>query len=97
MPSSPLTATSSPLSEPPDESENKDANKSARPRRSGRMGSTDQVASEFMWACITRAIVTKSLLAKKPVSLSQPVVPPPVFYDKRENMKGTSEVSEGLH
>ncbi len=42
VPSSPLTATSSPLSEPPEESDTKDANKStSRPRRSVRTGSAE--------------------------------------------------------
>ncbi|KXN89442.1 Lysine-specific demethylase 5A [Leucoagaricus sp. SymC.cos] len=73
MPSSPLTATSSPLSEPPDESEARDASKpSMKPRRSTRASLPDNNA-------------------KRPGSLSQPIVPPPVFYDKRENAKGTSE------
>jgi hypothetical protein len=42
-PSSPLTATSSLLSEPPDESDHKEGSRSAsaRPRRSARMGSQD--------------------------------------------------------
>lgn len=76
MPSSPLTATSSPLSEPPDESENRDMNKSAtKPRRSNRTSLPDNPG------------------IKKPLALSQPIVPPPVFYDKREVARGTSEQS----
>jgi histone demethylase JARID1 len=47
-PSSPLTATSSPLSEPPDESESKDMSErrseSAKPRRSPRTGSQEQTS-----------------------------------------------------
>ncbi|KAF8165656.1 jumonji superfamily protein [Crassisporium funariophilum] len=78
-PASPLTTTSSPLSEPPDESDPKDPNgksSGSRPRRSTRMGSQEQSP-------------------KKPVSsaaLPSPV-PPPVFYDKQEDSKiGTPEV-----
>ncbi|KAH6914792.1 PLU-1-like protein-domain-containing protein [Coprinopsis sp. MPI-PUGE-AT-0042] len=41
-PGSPLTTTSSPLSEPPDESESKDKTGSSRPRRSTRMSSIEQ-------------------------------------------------------
>ncbi|KAJ6616266.1 PLU-1-like protein-domain-containing protein [Mycena sp. CBHHK59/15] len=41
-PDSPLTSTSSPLSEPPEESEQKANGKPGRPRRSTRMGSHDQ-------------------------------------------------------
>jgi len=43
-PASPLTATSSPLSEPPDESESKDPNGklASRLRRSTRTGSQEQ-------------------------------------------------------
>jgi hypothetical protein len=42
-PDSPLTSTSSPLSEPPEDGENKaNGTKAARPRRSTRMGSHDQ-------------------------------------------------------
>ncbi|KAF5388435.1 hypothetical protein D9615_000674 [Tricholomella constricta] len=79
-PSSPLTATSSPLSEPPDESESRDADGSnrsgSRPRRSTRMGSQEQASS-----------------SKNPVSLGTPVVPPPIFYDKpKVDTKGTPEV-----
>ncbi|KAG5639694.1 hypothetical protein H0H81_005877 [Sphagnurus paluster] len=77
-PSSPLTATSSPLSEPPDESESRDADGSqsadAKPRRSTRTGSQEQASS-----------------SKKPISSITPVVPPPVFYDKVDS-KGTTEV-----
>ena len=40
-PGSPLTTTSSPLSEPPDESECKDIGSGSRPRRSTRMGFQD--------------------------------------------------------
>ena len=42
-PSSPLSSSSSPLSEPPDESE-------ARPRRSARQTSTDQMLRESLHA-----------------------------------------------
>ncbi|KAG5648789.1 hypothetical protein DXG03_000138 [Asterophora parasitica] len=77
-PSSPLTATSSPLSEPPDEGESRDADgnrsESSRPRRSTRMGS-------------------EASSSKKPASLGAPVVPPAVFYDKpKEDTIGTPEV-----
>ena len=41
-PSSPLTATSSPLSEPPDESDPKDRSSNSKPRRSARTGSQEQ-------------------------------------------------------
>lgn len=41
-PSSPLTATSSPLSEPPDESDLQDRSSSSKPRRSTRTGSQEQ-------------------------------------------------------
>ena len=41
-PGSPLTTTSSPLSEPPDESESKDKVTASRPRRSARMSSIEQ-------------------------------------------------------
>lgn len=44
-PASPLTSTSSPLSEPPDEGDHKDTNAKAsgsRPRRSTRMGSQER-------------------------------------------------------
>ncbi|KAG6841826.1 hypothetical protein C0991_006233 [Blastosporella zonata] len=76
-PSSPLTDTSSTLSEAPDEKETRDADgKSSRPRRSTRMGSLEQLSP------------------KKPVSVSTPAVPPPIFYDKPkvDPAKGTPEV-----
>ncbi|GLB34119.1 putative BRIGHT, ARID (A/T-rich interaction domain) domain contatining protein [Lyophyllum shimeji] len=70
---------SRPLSEPPDESESRDADgkpASSRPRRSTRMGSQEQQASS----------------SKKPVSVSTPVIPPPIFYDKpKVDTKGTPE------
>lgn len=48
-PSSPLTATSSPLSEPPDESEAKERrSESSRPRRSPRTGSLEQTTRELL-------------------------------------------------
>ncbi|RDB19939.1 Lysine-specific demethylase lid [Hypsizygus marmoreus] len=80
-PSSPLTATSSPLSEPPDDGECKEGDgsrsSSSRPRRSTR--SEPQAAT-----------------SKKPTStgslLPSPMIPPPVFYDKpKEDTKGTPE------
>ncbi|TFK43830.1 jumonji superfamily protein [Crucibulum laeve] len=84
-PGSPLTATSSPLSEPPDESDSKDANgkpSSSRPRRSTRMGSEQSTPK-------------KSTINGL---LPSPVIPPPVFYDKqREDSKiGTPEVRTPL-
>ncbi|TFK25933.1 hypothetical protein FA15DRAFT_638410 [Coprinopsis marcescibilis] len=41
-PGSPLTTTSSPLSEPPEDSESRDKGGASRPRRSTRMGSMEQ-------------------------------------------------------
>ncbi|KAH9482356.1 Lysine-specific demethylase lid [Psilocybe cubensis] len=79
-PQSPLTATSSPLSEPPDDSECKDANGKTRLRRSTRTGSQEQS--------------TKAPRKNTPtVALPSPVTPP-VFYDKEKpDMKiGTPEV-----
>jgi len=96
MPSSPLTATSSPLSEPPDESENKDANKSvAKARRSTRATLTENTSGQLLLVFLWLKSSSFSL-AKKLLALSQPVVPPPVFYDKRGTAKGTSEVSNIL-
>ncbi|KAF8914272.1 jumonji superfamily protein [Gymnopilus junonius] len=80
-PASPLTTTSSPLSEPPDESESKDATgkPNSKSRRSARIGSQSQEQSP-----------------QKPVSsvADPPPIPPPVFYDKEKpDMKiGTPEV-----
>ncbi|KAG6845439.1 hypothetical protein H0H87_009347 [Tephrocybe sp. NHM501043] len=77
-PSSPLTDTSSPLSEAPDEKETRDAdgNRTSRPRRSMRMSSQEQASP------------------KKSISASTPVIPPPIFYDKvkTDANKGTPEV-----
>ncbi|KAF4619159.1 hypothetical protein D9613_004962 [Agrocybe pediades] len=80
-PVSPLTTTSSPLSEPPDEFEIfKDISGKAlgmKPRRSTRMGSHDNSPK------------------KNPVSSVTPSpIPPPIFYDKQKpDMKiGTPEV-----
>ncbi|KAK2465991.1 hypothetical protein APHAL10511_001632 [Amanita phalloides] len=79
-PSSPLTASSSPLSEPPDDNEAKEVNgvKTLKTRRSIRTMSQDQSTSDLQ------------------ANVSQPpatsVVPPPMFYDKPET-KGTSEQS----
>ncbi|KDR84060.1 hypothetical protein GALMADRAFT_219890 [Galerina marginata CBS 339.88] len=77
-PASPLTATSSPLSEPPDESESKDANgkPNSKLRRSTRMGSQEQAPKK----------PTSTVVNPSPV-------PPPVFYDKEKpDMKiGTPE------
>jgi len=48
VPSSPLTATSSPLSEPPDESENRDTNKSvSKTRRATRASLTENPSGDF--------------------------------------------------
>ncbi|KAF9478416.1 jumonji superfamily protein [Pholiota conissans] len=79
-PASPLTNTSSPLSEPPDESESKDVNgkpSSSKLRRSTRTGSQEQTPKKS-----TSAAVMPS------------PIPPPVFYDKEiPDMKiGTPEV-----
>lgn len=71
-PGSPLTATSSPLSEPPDESDFRDANGNKDPgrsRRNTRMGSQEQPL-------------------RKPISgalLPSPVIPSPIFYDKEQH------------
>ncbi|KAG6910147.1 hypothetical protein DXG01_012906 [Tephrocybe rancida] len=76
-PSSPLTDTSGPLSEAPEDRETRDAdgNRISRPRRSTRMSSIEQTSP------------------KKPISVSSPVVPPPIFYDKPkvDPTKGTPE------
>ena len=45
-PSSPLTTTSSPLSEPPDESDPKDRPSNSKPRRSTRTGSQEEQIRE---------------------------------------------------
>ncbi|KAJ7682384.1 jumonji superfamily protein [Mycena polygramma] len=75
-PGSPLTSTSSPLSEPPEDGEHK-ANgskpSSTRPRRSTRMGSHDQ-----------------NLKLPGPSNLLASPLPPPVFHDSKE-LKGTPE------
>ncbi|KAJ7741026.1 jumonji superfamily protein [Mycena metata] len=75
-PDSPLTSTSSPLSEPPEDGEHK-ANgtkpPSTRPRRSTRMGSHDQ-----------------SSKTPGPSTLAPSPLPPPVFHDTKE-LKGTPE------
>ncbi|KAJ7693917.1 jumonji superfamily protein [Mycena rosella] len=74
-PDSPLTSTSSPLSEPPEDGEHK-ANGSkpvSRPRRSTRMGSHDQ-----------------SSKTPGPSALLASPLPPPVFHDTME-VKGTPE------
>ncbi|KAG6913836.1 hypothetical protein DXG01_004021 [Tephrocybe rancida] len=77
-PSSPLTDTSGPLSEAPEDRETRDAdgNRISRPRRSTRMSSIEQTSP------------------KKPISVSFPVVPPPIFYDKPkvDPTKGTPEI-----
>lgn len=46
-PSSPLTATSSPLSEPPDESDLKDMKSETKPRRSTRQTSIERQGGEY--------------------------------------------------
>lgn len=46
-PSSPLTATSSPLSEPPDESDLKDMKSEMKPRRSNRQTSVERQGSVY--------------------------------------------------
>ncbi|KAJ7167585.1 jumonji superfamily protein [Mycena filopes] len=75
-PDSPLTSTSSPLSEPPEDGEHK-ANgskpPSTRPRRSTRMGSHDQNSK-----------------TPGPSALLASPLPPPVFHDTKE-LKGTPE------
>ncbi|KAG6868752.1 hypothetical protein C0993_011021 [Termitomyces sp. T159_Od127] len=76
LPSSPLTDTSSPLSDASEDKDSHDAdsNQSTRPRRSTRMSSVEQPSP------------------KKPIRIPTPVVPPPTFYDKpKVDTKGTSE------
>ncbi|PPR02653.1 hypothetical protein CVT24_002136 [Panaeolus cyanescens] len=82
-PASPLTTTSSPLSEPPDEGDQKDVNGKSygsRPRRSTRMSSQERSPRK----------------AGSNLVIPSPVVPPPVFYDKppqqQESKVGNPEV-----
>ncbi|KNZ76050.1 Lysine-specific demethylase 5A [Termitomyces sp. J132] len=81
LPSSPLTDTSSPLSEASEDKDNHDAdgNQPSRPRRSTRMSSVEQLSP------------------KKLISPTTPVVPPPIFYDKpKVESKGAAEVGTKL-
>ncbi|KAF8622184.1 hypothetical protein AX15_007296 [Amanita polypyramis BW_CC] len=82
-PSSPLSASSSPLSEPPDDNDPKEINgvKTVKTRRSARTVSQDQSTSDFR----------SNVQCTSPM-VSVPVVLPPVFYDKPET-KGASEQS----
>ncbi|KAJ7098774.1 jumonji superfamily protein [Mycena belliarum] len=74
-PGSPLTSTSSPLSEPPEDAEHRanGAKPISRPRRSTRMGSYDQNSK-----------------TPGPSSLLSSTLPPPVFHDSKEVL-GTPE------
>ena len=79
-PPSPLTGSSSPLSEPPEE----DIKDSSR-RRSAR-ASHDQSRE---WFAFKMSLLTRSSENIKNVPI--PVVPPPIFYDKTDTIK--TEVS----
>ncbi|KAJ7591453.1 jumonji superfamily protein [Mycena floridula] len=69
-PSSPLTATSSPLSEPPEDGESKELNgKSGKSRKSGRMGSSQENGVQ---------------VARTALPAGGPAVRPPKFYDDNE-------------
>lgn len=84
-PSSPLTVTSSPLSEPPDENDVKDGKSiSARPRRSTRMRGSEMTTRGFN-SISTYFLYHRSSLdvtAKKRMGMTTPAVRPPVFYDE---------------
>lgn len=104
-PSSPLTATSSPLSEPPDESEYKAVNgngASSRPRRSMRMGSHElPVCMCTFYSFLPSSAHVILASSKKFVGsdnlLPSPAIPSPVFYDKsKDDAKGTPEVRTPL-
>jgi len=75
-PSSPLTNTSSPLSEPPEEGEAKHASGSrsdgGKPRRSPRTGSQEQTTP------VSKMTESNGLLP------SPPIITPPVFHDRKE-------------
>ncbi|KAF8638539.1 hypothetical protein AX17_002082 [Amanita inopinata Kibby_2008] len=92
-PSSPLTATSSPLSEPPDDSESRDANgvkpSNSRTRRSTRAVSQEQIIS----------VSTKDQPGSPRPSpaITMPVIPPPIFYDKPEIKKTSEQNCEICH
>jgi [histone H3]-trimethyl-L-lysine4 demethylase len=80
-PPSPLTTTSSPLSELPDDNESKDT-KMANPklRRSTRFNSLDQNAGT-----LTSFLAVPCPFSKPTETIITPVVPPPVFYDRPPN------------
>ncbi|EGO02116.1 hypothetical protein SERLA73DRAFT_159163 [Serpula lacrymans var. lacrymans S7.3] len=81
-PSSPLTASSSPLSEPPDEGEFKDQPRgrsdSAKPRRSARMSSQEHSTPG------PRRSEGNGLLPS-------PIIPSPIFHDQQRTTKPSSE------
>lgn len=85
LPASPRSGSSSPLSEPPDDSEGKDSK--GRPRRSTRMSSVEQ--------CKCHRFVTLLRQSHPPLAPRKvaPVVPAPTFYDKPDNQKAKEEVS----